>query len=105
MFKKAKRCNFRRRNDSEDEEKEENTQSGGPVAEDSAKPAACAAPGVNVLNSHGNGFQSGLVKSNKEKEKIKKKENREEPKASLLSFQDDEGNCYYKIVVVSKNYL
>lgn len=94
MFKKAKRCNFRRRNDSEDEEKEENQQSGGPGAE--AKPSeanvtSCAAPGVNVLNNHGNGFQSGLVKSNREKEK-KKKENREEPKASLLSFQDDEGN-------------
>lgn len=91
MFKKAKRCNFRRRNDSEDEEKEENQQSGGPGAE--AKPSeatSCAAPGVNVLNNHGNGFQSGLVKSNREKEK-KKKENREEPKASLLSFQDDEG--------------
>ncbi|XP_056592523.1 PAX3- and PAX7-binding protein 1 [Triplophysa dalaica] len=102
MFKKAKRCNFRRRNDSEDEEKEENAQSGGPVAEDSAKPAACAAPGVNVLNSHGNGFQSGLVKSNKEKEKIKKKENREEPKASLLSFQDDEDDS--EVFHVKKSY-
>ncbi|KAI7793300.1 PAX3- and PAX7-binding protein 1 [Triplophysa rosa] len=107
MFKKAKRCNFRRRNDSEDEEKEENQQSGGPVAEDSTKPSeanvtARAAPGVNVLNNHGNGFQSGLVKSNKEKEKIKKKENREEPKASLLSFQDDEDDS--EVFHVKKSY-
>ncbi|KAA0703944.1 PAX3- and PAX7-binding protein 1 GC-rich sequence DNA-binding factor 1 [Triplophysa tibetana] len=99
---KAKRCNFRRRNDSEDEEKEENTQSGGPVAEVAAKPTTCAAPGVNVLNNHGNGFQSGLVKSNKEKEKIKKKENREEPKASLLSFQDDEDDS--EVFHVKKSY-
>lgn len=87
MFKKAKRCNFRRRNDSEDEEKEAH-QSGGPAAEASAKssePSTCSAP--NVLNNHGNGFQSREIKLNKEK---KKRENREEPKASLLSFQDDE---------------
>uniref|UniRef100_A0A8C1KMA8 PAX3 and PAX7 binding protein 1 n=1 Tax=Cyprinus carpio TaxID=7962 RepID=A0A8C1KMA8_CYPCA len=92
MFKKAKRCNFRRRNDSENEEKEGDQQSGGPGAEDSANPSESTntgpAPGANMLNSHGNGFQPGAVKSNKEKKK--KKENREEPKASLLSFHDDE---------------
>lgn len=92
MFKKAKRCNFRRRNDSEDEEKEEQQHSGGPGAEDSASPSESSsgpAPGANVLNNHGNGFQPGAVKAVKEKKK--KKEIREEPKASLLSFQDDEG--------------
>uniref|UniRef100_A0A8C1BWT0 PAX3 and PAX7 binding protein 1 n=1 Tax=Cyprinus carpio carpio TaxID=630221 RepID=A0A8C1BWT0_CYPCA len=92
MFKKAKRCNFRRRNDSENEEKEGDQQSGGPGAEDSANPSESTstgpAPGANMLNSHGNGFQPGAVKSNKEKKR--KKENREEPKASLLSFHDDE---------------
>lgn len=91
MFKKAKRCNFRRRNDSEDEEKEEQQQSGGPGAEDSASPSESGsgpAPGANVLNNHGNGFQPGAVKAVKEKKK--RKEIREEPKASLLSFQDDE---------------
>lgn len=103
MFKKAKRCNFRRRNDSEDEEKEEGQQSGRPGAEDSANPsestitttttgpapAAAPAPAANTLNNHGNGFQPGAVKFNKEKKR--KNENREEPKASLLSFHDDEG--------------
>uniref|UniRef100_A0A672QVA6 GCF C-terminal domain-containing protein n=1 Tax=Sinocyclocheilus grahami TaxID=75366 RepID=A0A672QVA6_SINGR len=93
MFKKAKRCNFRRRNDSEDEEKEEDQQSGGPGAEDSANPRESTsttgpAPAANTLNNHGNGFQLGAVKFNKEKKR--KIENREEPKASLLSFRDDE---------------
>ncbi|XP_016383923.1 PAX3- and PAX7-binding protein 1 [Sinocyclocheilus rhinocerous] len=93
MFKKAKRCNFRRRNDSEDEEKEEDQQSGGPGAEDSANPSEStsttgSAPAANTLNNHGNGFQPGAVKFNKEKKR--KIENREEPKASLLSFRDDE---------------
>lgn len=102
MFKKAKRCNFRRRNDSEDEEREEGQQSGRPGAEDSANPsesttttttttgpAPAPAPAANTLNNHGNGFQPGAVKFNKEKKR--KNENREEPKASLLSFHDDEG--------------
>lgn len=92
MFKKAKRCNFRRRNDSEDEEKEEDQQSGRPGAEDSANPSESTtgpAPAANTLNNHGNGFQPGAVKFNKEKKR--KNENREEQKASLLSFQDDEG--------------
>ncbi|XP_051973876.1 PAX3- and PAX7-binding protein 1-like [Xyrauchen texanus] len=91
MFKKAKRCNLRRRNDSDDEEKKEDQQSSGPGAEVSANPSETATvpgSGANILNNHGNGFQSGAVKSNKEKKK--KKENREEPKASLLSFHDDE---------------
>ncbi|XP_051541621.1 PAX3- and PAX7-binding protein 1-like [Myxocyprinus asiaticus] len=93
MFKKAKRCNLRRRNDSDDEEKKEDQQSSGPGAEASANPsetttATGPGTGANMLNNHGNGFQSGAVKSNKEKKK--KKENREEPKASLLSFHDDE---------------
>lgn len=92
MFKKAKRCNFRRRNDSDDEEKEDVQQSGGPGAEESANPSESItgpAPGANILNNHGNGFQPGSVKINKDKKK--RKENREEPKASLLSFHDDEG--------------
>ncbi|TRY83180.1 hypothetical protein DNTS_020676 [Danionella cerebrum] len=91
MFKKAKRCNFRRRNDSDDEGKEEEQRSGGPGVENTESPmetTSGSAPGANTLNSHGNGVQTGSVKSAKEKKK--KKENREEPKASLLSFQDDE---------------
>uniref|UniRef100_A0A673HHQ0 PAX3- and PAX7-binding protein 1-like n=1 Tax=Sinocyclocheilus rhinocerous TaxID=307959 RepID=A0A673HHQ0_9TELE len=94
MFKKAKRCNFRRRNDSEDEEKEVGQQSGGPGAEDLSNPSESTstgpAPGANMLNNHGNGFQPGAVKSNKEKKRKKENRDREEPKASLLSFHDDE---------------
>ncbi|XP_052423276.1 PAX3- and PAX7-binding protein 1 [Carassius gibelio] len=87
MFKKAKRCNFRRRNDSEDEEKEEGQQCGGPGAEDSANPSESTsstgpAPAANTLNNH------CALSFNKEKKR--KIENREEPKASLLSFRDDE---------------
>ncbi|XP_051765291.1 PAX3- and PAX7-binding protein 1 [Ctenopharyngodon idella] len=103
MFKKAKRCNFRRRNDSDDEEKEEVQQSGGPGAEESANPSESItgpAPGANILNNHGNGFQPGSVKINKDKKK--RKENREEPKASLLSFHDDEDDT--EVFRVKKSY-
>uniref|UniRef100_A0A4W4GJE0 GCF C-terminal domain-containing protein n=1 Tax=Electrophorus electricus TaxID=8005 RepID=A0A4W4GJE0_ELEEL len=99
MFKKAKRCNFRRRNDSDDEEKEEvqnqqqqqpQPQPCGPGLEDPDVSGADAAPGLgaSVLSNHGNGLQPGLAKPPKERKK--KKEGREEPKASLLSFNDDE---------------
>ncbi|KAI4896143.1 hypothetical protein NFI96_020014 [Prochilodus magdalenae] len=98
MFKKARRCNFRRRNDSEDEEKDESQIEQLQSAEQQQQqpapcgPAAggfCAASGdSNAVNSHGNGFQASAVKIAKEKKK--KKEIREEPKASLLSFNDEE---------------
>ncbi|XP_051539567.1 PAX3- and PAX7-binding protein 1-like isoform X1 [Myxocyprinus asiaticus] len=92
MFKKAKRCNLRRRNDSDDEEKKEDQQTSGPGAENSVNSSEITttslATGANMLNNLGNGFQPGAVKFSKEKKK--KKENREEPKASLLSFHDDE---------------
>lgn len=104
MFKKAKRCNFRRRNESDDEEKEEVQQSGGPGAEESANPSESStgpAPGANMLNNHGNGFQPGAVKVNKDLKK-RKKENREEPKASLLSFHDDEDDT--DVFRVKKSY-
>lgn len=98
MFKKAKRCNFRRRNDSDDEEKEEvqdepsqealQPQPCGP-GRDSSHTVATETPTViNTLNSHGNGVQTGAMKLPKDK---KKKEVRDEPKASLLSFNDEEG--------------
>lgn len=101
MFKKAKRCNFRRRNDSDDEEKEEvqdepsqevlqpQPQPCGPGADSSHTPAADTLTAVNAVNSHGNGVQMGVMKLSKDKKK--KKEGREEPKASLLSFNDEEG--------------
>lgn len=98
MFKKAKRCNFRRRNDSDDEEKElghdepseEAQQPCGPGGDSSHTPAAeTLSTAPHTLNSHGNGVQAGAVKLLKDKKK--KKEARDEPKASLLSFNDEEG--------------
>uniref|UniRef100_A0A8C9VFN7 PAX3 and PAX7 binding protein 1 n=1 Tax=Scleropages formosus TaxID=113540 RepID=A0A8C9VFN7_SCLFO len=74
MFKKAKRVNFRRRNDSDDEEQED-SQQGFPA-------------GLHGELHHGNGFQANPLKTSKEKKK--NKEAREAPKASLLSFQDEE---------------
>lgn len=97
MFKKAKRCNFRRRNDSEDEDKDElqNTlqlQSAEPQQTAPCGPGAGDSGTANAdsytVNSHGNGFQSSALKAAKEKKK--KKEGKEEAKASLLSFNDDE---------------
>lgn len=102
MFKKAKRCNFRRRNDSDDEEKEEvpdepsqevvqpQPQPCGPAGDSSHTPAAQTPPAVNALNSLGNGVQTGTMRLPKDKKK-KKDSSKEEPKASLLSFNDEEG--------------
>ncbi|KAJ8384583.1 hypothetical protein AAFF_G00200200 [Aldrovandia affinis] len=101
MFKKAKRFNFRRRNDSDDEEKEDNHQPQlppqpqpcGPAVEDPSTrdqegyhPEPFA--GVNLDMHHGNGLQNNAVKAFKEKKK--NKDSRDAPKASLLSFHDDE---------------
>ncbi|KAG7322311.1 hypothetical protein KOW79_013657 [Hemibagrus wyckioides] len=98
MFKKAKRCNFRRRNDSDDEEKEEvqdepslellPPQPCGPGGDGLHTPAAETLMAINAVNSHGNGVPTGAMKLPKDKKK--KKESREEPKASLLSFNDEE---------------
>ncbi|XP_018611070.2 PAX3- and PAX7-binding protein 1 [Scleropages formosus] len=115
MFKKAKRVNFRRRNDSDDEEQEDSQQAEtpsqptppppqqqqqqqqppcGPVSEDvPARDAAACTPegfpaGLHGELHHGNGFQANPLKTSKEKKK--NKEAREAPKASLLSFQDEE---------------
>ncbi|XP_072514953.1 PAX3- and PAX7-binding protein 1 [Salminus brasiliensis] len=110
MFKKARRCNFRRRNDSEDEEKEEHQNEQQPQSaeqhqhhhqqqqqQQQQQPAPCG-PGAgdsgtasvdsHAVNNHGNGFQPGALKNAKDKKK--KKESKDEPKASLLSFNDDE---------------
>lgn len=99
MFKKAKRCNFRRRNDSDEEEKEEvqdepsqeapQPQPCGPGRDSSHSPVTETPTVINTLNNHGNGVQTGAIKLTKDKKK--KKEGRDEPKASLLSFNDEEG--------------
>ncbi|KAJ8276583.1 hypothetical protein COCON_G00083350 [Conger conger] len=100
MFKKAKRLNFRRRNESDDDEKEDlqlppPPQPCGPAVEDpSPREQDCFKPesfaGVNFDIHHGNGFQTNATKAVKDKEKKKNKDSREAPKASLLSFHDDE---------------
>lgn len=107
MFKKAKRCNFRRRNDSDDEEKEvvqdepsqeapqPQPQPCGPGGDCSHTPAAETLNANNAVNSHGNGVESVAMKLPKDKKK--KKEVREEPKASLLSFNDEEGIISYRL--------
>lgn len=114
MFKKAKKCNLRRRNESDDDEKEDVQQQQqqqqqppplpqpmegqpcGPVAEEGLDreanlntPETFNVTSVALDIQNGNGFQT----SKASKEKKRAKDNREAPKASLLSFQDDEGNC------------
>ncbi|XP_066507527.1 PAX3- and PAX7-binding protein 1 [Hoplias malabaricus] len=94
MFKKAKRCNFRRRNDSEDEEREdlqveplqnvEQPQQQPVLSGPSTAEPASHSGDSNAANSHGN----GAIKTAKDKKN--RKENKEEPKVSLLSFNDDE---------------
>ncbi|XP_062392561.1 PAX3- and PAX7-binding protein 1 [Sardina pilchardus] len=115
MFKKAKRCNLRRRNESDDEEKEDvqlqqqqqqlqqplpqpmEVQPCGPVVEDDIdRETKCNTSQTFSVTSaildiqNGNGFQTATSKASKEKKRAK--DNREAPKASLLSFHDDEGD-------------
>ncbi|XP_036379986.1 PAX3- and PAX7-binding protein 1 [Megalops cyprinoides] len=97
MFKKAKRVNFRRRNESDDDDEKEDVQQPqlppqpqpcGPATEE---PEGCnpeAFAGVNLDAHHGNGLQSNAIKTVKEKKK--NKDTRDIPKASLLSFHDEE---------------
>ncbi|XP_027005961.2 PAX3- and PAX7-binding protein 1 [Tachysurus fulvidraco] len=108
MFKKAKRCNFRRRNDSDEEEKDEVQdeasvevlQPCGPAGDSAHTPAVDKLIALHTLNSHGNGVPPGAMKLPKDKKK--KKECREEPKASLLSFNDEEDET--EVFRVKKSY-
>lgn len=109
MFKKAKRVNFRRRNESDDDEKEDGRepqiatppvpqQPYGPSGEEGSirDPDAHnseAVLGGTVTVHHGNGLQPSLGKAVKEKKK-NNKDARDAPRASLLSFHDDEGKSY-----------
>lgn len=109
MFKKAKRANFRRRNASDEEDQEEGRQppaaplpSFGPVAEEipfmeTSENSVPAAPS-GADNYHSNGLQLNVCNVRAVK---KEKKGKEPPvvtatpagptKASLLSFDDDEG--------------
>ncbi|NXY81024.1 PAXB1 protein, partial [Alcedo cyanopectus] len=111
MFRKARRVNVRKRNDSEedDEERDEETPqepapAAGPVGEGPVE-ASMALTGLGALpasallptpppppppqqqqQQQGNGLPGSV----RPKEKKRPRENKEVPRASLLSFQDEE---------------
>ncbi|XP_070700402.1 PAX3- and PAX7-binding protein 1 [Pempheris klunzingeri] len=107
MFKKAKRANFRRRNESDEDEQEESRQpslaptSFGPVVEEipfmeTSTNSVTVAPS-STDNYHSNGFQAttNTVTLRAVKKEKKGKDNTTVPapgptKASLLSFVDEE---------------
>ncbi|XP_072230322.1 PAX3- and PAX7-binding protein 1 [Leuresthes tenuis] len=100
MFKKAKRANFRRRNES-DEDEETKPQSlaptsFGPVVEipfmESSVNTPASAPG-STDSSHSNGFMANIINVRAVKKEKKAKDPAPVPpptKASLLSFDDEE---------------
>ncbi|XP_013858675.1 PAX3- and PAX7-binding protein 1 [Austrofundulus limnaeus] len=94
MFKKAKRANFRRRNDSDEEEHGESHSlaptSFGPAVEiPFMETSSAAGPPGSVDNSHINGFLRAVKKDKKIKE-VQVAPVLPPTKASLLSFVDDE---------------
>ncbi|XP_017273664.1 PAX3- and PAX7-binding protein 1 [Kryptolebias marmoratus] len=96
MFKKAKRANFRRRNDSDEEEPEESRSlapaSFGPVVEiPFMETSSVTGAPSSADNSHSNGFLLSSVRAVKKEKKAKDVAPVLPPtKASLLSFDDDE---------------
>lgn len=108
MFKKAKRANFRRRNESDEEDHEQKQQQPppplastlfGPVVDEipfmeTSTSGGTAAAG-NADNHLSNGFLANAAPSKTVKKVKKSKEVTAVPvpaKASLLSFDDEEGN-------------
>lgn len=106
MFKKAKRANFRRRNESDEDEQDSQQQqpllaptSFGPVVEEipfmeASNNSTTGAPGVTD-NCHSNGLQANLNNVRAVKKEKKGKEAATAPaptKSILLSFDDEEGN-------------
>lgn len=106
MFKKAKRANFRRRNESDEDEQEDSQQqpllaptSFGPVVEEipfmeASNNSTTGPPGFSD-NCHSNGLQANLnnVRAIKKEKKVKETAAVPAPtKSILLSFDDDEGN-------------
>ncbi|XP_019941625.1 PAX3- and PAX7-binding protein 1 [Paralichthys olivaceus] len=118
MFKKAKRANFRRRNESDEDEQEEGQQpplaptSFGPFVEEipfmetsSSSSSFTAAPS-SADSFHSNGFLSNLnsVRAVKREKKVKDVVAvvPGPTKASLLSFHDDEDGS--EVFRVKKSY-
>ncbi|XP_076606463.1 PAX3- and PAX7-binding protein 1 [Chaetodon auriga] len=111
MFKKAKRANFRRRNESDEDEQEESRQpplaptSFGPVVEEipfmeTSSNSVTGAPNITD-NYHSNGFQANINSIRAVKKEKKSKDTAPVPgptKASLLSFDDeDEGSEVFRV--------
>lgn len=101
MFKKAKRANFRRRNESDEDEQEESQQPQlaptmfGPSEIPFMETSNSNATGVlsTTESCHSNGLQANSVRAVKKEKKVKDTTAVPGPtKASLLSFVDEEGN-------------
>lgn len=103
MFKKAKRANIRRRNES-DEEEQETRQASTPLASTLFGPVVDEIPFIETSrervtglvgatdNHHSNGIQAYGIKAVRKEKKVKDAPIVPGPtKASLLSFDDDEG--------------
>uniref|UniRef100_A0A2K5PS31 PAX3 and PAX7 binding protein 1 n=1 Tax=Cebus imitator TaxID=2715852 RepID=A0A2K5PS31_CEBIM len=113
MFRKARRVNVRKRNDSEEEERERDEEQepppllpppgtgeeAGPGGSDRAPggesllgpgppPPSALTPGLGA--EAGGGFPGGAEPGNGLKPRKRPRENKEVPRASLLSFQDEE---------------
>ncbi|XP_006724129.1 PAX3- and PAX7-binding protein 1 isoform X1 [Homo sapiens] len=113
MFRKARRVNVRKRNDSEEEERERDEEQepppllpppgtgeeAGPGGGDRApggesllgpgpSPPSALTPGLGA--EAGGGFPGGAEPGNGLKPRKRPRENKEVPRASLLSFQDEE---------------
>lgn len=116
MFRKARRVNVRKRNDSEEEERERDEEQEPPpllpppgtgeepgpgdrapggeslLGPGLPPPPSALAPGPGT--EAGGCFPGGAEPGNGLKPRKRPRENKEVPRASLLSFQDeDEGNC------------
>lgn len=102
MFKKAKRANIRRRNESDEEEQDETRQP--PLASTLFGPVVDEIPFIETSsnsviglvgatdNHHSNGIQAYSIRAVKKEKKVKDAVTVPGPtKASLLSFDDDEG--------------
>lgn len=101
MFKKAKRANFRRRNESDEDEQEESQQPQlaptmfGPTEIPFMETSNSNATGMlsTTESCHSNGLQANSVRAVKKEKKVKDTTAVPGPtKASLLSFVDEEGN-------------
>lgn len=106
MFKKAKRANFRRRNESDEDEQDEgrlqqqqlplpalaSLWSTGPAVEEIPFMETSSNNNTIPDSFHSNGFQPGSIRAVKKEKKAKEVAAVPGPtKASLLSFDDEEG--------------